>query len=321
MRADRLLAIVMLLQSRGKMTARSLAEELGVSRRTILRDVGALSIAGIPIYAEGGHGGGIALDERYRTSLTGLKEDEVRALFISGSARLLRDIGLGEAAESTLRKLSAALPERHQPAVEQVRQRIHIDPVWWWHDSQPLPFWAELQRAVFEDRLIRAVYEHYSGEVVERVLEPYSLVAKASLWYVIARRDREFRIYRASRFHSVTLLDSHFQRQPDFDLPAFWREHLEEFVETLSEYPFTLRIHSSRMTFVRWLTPGRCEIIEPAGDDGWLTARIRLESLDLAKMLVFGLGTQAVVLEPPELQDAVLSAARELLDDQPFENH
>ncbi len=314
MRADRLLSIVMLLQARGKMTTAALAEELDVSRRTILRDVEALSFAGIPIYTDGGHGGGIALDENYRTSLTGLKESEVRALFVSANSSLLHDIGLGEAAESTLHKLSAALPERHQPAVEHVRQRIHIDPVWWWHDSQPLPFWAELQQAVFEDRPLRAIYEHYSGEVVERVLEPYSLVAKGSHWYVIARRDGEFRIYRASRFHGVSVLDTHFRRDEAFDLAAFWNEHLQEFTGTLAEFTFTLRLHSSKLTFARWLTPGRCQVIEAAGDDGWLTARFQLESMDLAKMLVFGLGTQAVVLDPPELQEAVLETARDLLE-------
>src|SRR5215471_12489790 len=98
MRADRLLAIVMLLQTRGKMTARALSQELEVSQRTILRDIDTLSTAGVPLYADGGHGGGIALDENYRTTLTGLKESEVRSLFISGNAKLLRDIGLGEAA-------------------------------------------------------------------------------------------------------------------------------------------------------------------------------------------------------------------------------
>src|SRR5512139_3667096 len=118
MRADRLLSIMLLLQTRGKLTAQTLAAELGVSRRTILRDIDALSVAGIPIYADGGHGGGIALDENYRTTLTGLKETEVRALFIASSNYLLNEIGLGEAAKSTLLKLSAALPERHQPSVD-----------------------------------------------------------------------------------------------------------------------------------------------------------------------------------------------------------
>src|SRR5262245_47693068 len=141
MRADRLLSIMMLLQNRGKTTAQTLAREMGVSRRTILRDIDALSFAGIPIYAEGGHGGGIALDENYRLSLTGLKEAEVRALFVSNDSRLLSDIGLGQAAESTLPKLFAMLPELHKQAVERIRQRVHIDPLWWWHEEQPRPFW------------------------------------------------------------------------------------------------------------------------------------------------------------------------------------
>src|SRR5512145_2028347 len=142
MRADRLITLIMRLQTRGKVTAQTLAAELGVSRRTILRDVEALSAAGIPIYTEGGHGGGIALDENYRLSLTGLKESEVHSLFISGNNQLLNDIGLGEAAENTLLKLFAALPALHRPSVDHIRQRIHIDPLWWWQDAEPLPFWA-----------------------------------------------------------------------------------------------------------------------------------------------------------------------------------
>src|SRR5262249_3765134 len=138
MRADRLLSIIMLLQARGKMTAQVLAEELNVSGRTILRDVEALSMAGVPVYAQGGHDGGIALDENYRTTLTGLTDAEVRTLFITSNTRLLHDIGLGEAAQSTQRKLSAALPIHRQSAVEQVRQRIYLDPVWWWHDQGPV---------------------------------------------------------------------------------------------------------------------------------------------------------------------------------------
>ncbi|MCB0117028.1 MAG: HTH domain-containing protein, partial [Caldilineaceae bacterium] len=133
MRADRLLAIVMLLQRRGKMTAAELADELEVSRRTILRDVEALSISGVPLYAEGGHGGGIALDEDYQTTLTGLSKAEVRALFVTGNRALLAEVGLGDAAIQMQRKLSAALPAQHQPVADHIQQRIYIDPLWWWH--------------------------------------------------------------------------------------------------------------------------------------------------------------------------------------------
>ncbi|HEX2620678.1 MAG TPA: WYL domain-containing protein, partial [Phototrophicaceae bacterium] len=302
-------------QKQGKMTAQALAEELEVSGRTILRDVDALSTAGIPIYADGGHGGGIMLDEKYRTTLTGLKESEVQALFISSNAHLLKDIGLGDAAEGAALKLFAALPAVHQPTVEFMRQRIHIDPLWWWHDSQRIPFWDVLQQAVYEDRQLQVVYENHQGKKVERTLEPYSLVAKSSLWYLIARREGEFRTYRVSRFYEVRLNGEHFQRQPDFDLPTYWQAHLQEFVETLSDYHFTLQVDPDRLNFLQRLIPGRYQIMEELPDDrSWITIKFQVESPDLARMLVFELGAQAVVLEPQELQTSVLKTARELLN-------
>jgi predicted DNA-binding transcriptional regulator YafY len=314
MRADRLLALVMHLQTRGKTTTQTLAKELGVSRRTILRDIEALSVAGIPVYTDGGHGGGVALDENYRVTLTGLKESEIRSLFISNNNQLLKDVGLGAAAESSLLKLSAALPTAHQPSVDFIRQRIHIDPLWWWHDSEQLPFWDDLQKAVYESICIRAVYENYDGSIGERLLEPYSLVAKSSFWYLIAKREGEFRTYRVSRFHEIILLGEHFQRDSDFDLASYWQAHLQEFTEALTEYAFTLRIHESRINFVKWLTPGRFQITEPANDIGWLTVKIHMESMELAKMLVFGLGKDGEVIEPPELHQAVIQGAREIIE-------
>ncbi len=314
MRADRLLSIVMLLQTRGKMTAEHLADELEVSRRTILRDVDALSTAGIPVYADGGHGGGIALDENYRVTLTGLNEAEVRALFISGNTKLLKDVGLGDAAESTLLKLFAALPAPHQPSVDQIRQRILIDPLWWWHETQPLPFWEDLQRAVYEDCCIRVHYENYSGEVAERILEPYSLVAKASMWYLIAKRNGELRTYRVARFHDVTVLDTHFQRPADFDLAAYWQEHAKDFVTQASEYVFVLRVHTSRIGFARYFAPGRWEILDGTENDEWVTVRLQTESQEFAKMVVFGLGTQARILEPDNLRKALVSDAQEIVN-------
>jgi predicted DNA-binding transcriptional regulator YafY len=314
MRADRLLSLVLLLQTRGKMTASALAHELGVSRRTILRDIDALSFAGVPLYADGGHGGGIALDEKYRLSLTGLKESEAHTLFIGSNHKLLEDIGLGDAAESTLLKLLAALPALHQPSVNNIRQRILIDPLSWWHDSQPLPFWDQLQQAVYEDRCIRIRYESYNGANDERVVEPYSLVAKASLWYLIARRDGELRTYRVSRIINIEILDTHFRRADDFDLPTYWHEHTQKFLESISDYEFTLRIDSHRVNPARWQSPGRAELLQPAGDDGWLIVRCWGEALEEALGFVLGFGGAARVIEPLELQSAVLIAAREIVD-------
>ena len=316
MRADRLLSIIMLLQTRGRLTTQRLAEELGVSRRTILRDVDALSLAGVPIYSEGGHGGGIALDENYRTTLTGLQDREVRTLFVANHAPALDEIGLGEAAKSTLLKLLAVLPTSQRPSVEYIRQRILIDSAWWWRDAQPPPFWDQLQQAVYDDRCIQAVYERHDGETIERVLEPYSLIAKSSVWYLLAQHARELHTYRVARFQSIALLDKHFERRHDFDLATYWQTHLQEFKEAVSEYRFTLRLQADRLSFIRQLVPGRYQVIDSADADGWLTVQFDLESMDLARMLVFGLGGQAEIVEPPELKEAVLSAAREIIDSQ-----
>lgn len=312
MRADRLLSMVMLLQRRGKMTASALAQELEVSRRTILRDVEALSFAGIPIYTDGGHGGGIALDENYRTTLTGLKETEVHALFVANNNQVLEEIGLGKAAESMLLKLFAALPAGHQPSVDHIRQRIYIDPVWWWYDAQAPSFWFALQEAVYQDRVVRVVYENYNGEVAERVLEPYSLVSKSSFWYLIAKRAGKLRIYRVARLQSVVVLDASFQRDPDFDLPAYWKEHLDEFVTTFTDYELLLRIHPDRVKFACGLAPGRNIIID-TDDQAWSTVRFQMESAELAKMLVFGLGSLCEILEPATLKEIVAEACRDLL--------
>lgn len=314
MRADRLLSIMLLLQTRGKTTAQALAEELEVSRRTILRDIDALSFAGVPIYAEGGHGGGFTLDENYRSSLTGLKESEVSALFLADNSPLLNDVGLGKAAESTLLKLFAALPSIHQPSVDDIRQRILIDPLWWWHEHQPMPFWDELQQAVYEDRCIEVTYEHYNGTRVERIIEPYSLVAKASLWYLIGRREGELRTYRISRFHEVRLMDTHFRRYDGFDLPSYWREHVQEFLTNLSEVSFTLRFNSNLIHSNRWSMPGRSEVVQTADQDGWISVRFFVESLDLATMFVFGLGSDVIVVEPPELKTMIIQTAQKILE-------
>ena len=140
MRADRLLSILMLLQARGRMTAQELAEDLEVSVRTIYRDIDALSVAGIPIYTERGPGGGCALLDSYRTTLTGLTRHEVRALFMLSIPAPLAELGVGQDLRAALLKLSAALPVAHRQDEERVRQRIHLDAVDWFHAREPVPY-------------------------------------------------------------------------------------------------------------------------------------------------------------------------------------
>jgi predicted DNA-binding transcriptional regulator YafY len=254
------------------------------------------------------------LDEQYRTTLTGLNKLEVQSLFVASNDRALRDVGLSDAAQGLLMKLLAALPLAQHSTADHIRQRLMIDSTWWWHDATTPAFFDELQRAVYDDRLIETVYENYAGEIVRRVLAPYSLICKSSLWYLLAERDGELHTYRVTRFHAVHLLDQSFSRRPDFDLPTYWQAHLQDFVDVFSEYRCTLRVHPLRIPFVKQMLPGRWEVLAGADEVGWVTLSIILDSDVLARMLVFGLAGFVQVVEPVELKESVLAQAGLLLE-------
>src|SRR5689334_16595189 len=189
MRADRLLSIMLLLQVHRRITARELARRLEVSERTIHRDMDALGAAGIPIYAERGVGGGWALAEAYQTNLTGLNEAEIQALFLATPPQLLADLGLRQAADAALIKLLAALPAISRRDAEFARQRIHVDGAGWLRAREAVPFLAAIQEALWQDRKLRLTYQRADDTTVERLVDPLGLVAKSSVWYLVAGVD------------------------------------------------------------------------------------------------------------------------------------
>jgi predicted DNA-binding transcriptional regulator YafY len=315
LRAERLIALVLILQNRGKRSCRALADELEVSRRTVLRDVDALSSAGIPVMTEGGHGGGIWLDESYRSSLTGFNEGELRALFIGGDAALSGDLGLGEAFNLGRLKLLASLPRRYERALDSVQKRILIDSRWWWSEESGNAFLRPLQEAVLEDAVVEAEYERYDESTSRGRIEAYGLVAKAGLWYFIGRRDGEYRSYRVSRFRSIHDTGDRFARDEAFELCEWWPRNAERFAREFSAYRFILALPEERLRFVQWIAPGR---VEPRGPhvprDGWIEAEIGVDSELYAELLVLGLGAESRVLEPPALAEAVVARARAAIE-------
>src|SRR5215470_12823608 len=182
MRADRLLSIMLLLQTYRRMTAHDLADRLGVSERTILRDMESLSAAGVPVVAERGIGGGWSLLGEYRTNLTGLNEAEIQALFLARSPRLLDDLGLGKAAEAAFRKLFAAVPSTTRHDAESASQRIHVDVTSWNGSEESVPLLSLLQEAVWRECKLRFKYQRGDDCDVERLVDPLGLVAKGSVW-------------------------------------------------------------------------------------------------------------------------------------------
>lgn len=274
MRADRLLSLILLLHARGRMTAQDLASHLEVSERTVYRDLDALSSAGIPVYAQSGVNGGVFLDENYRLSLTGLSRSEAQALFLSSEAGPLKDLGLGRAAEDTLLKIFAALPFAQRADVERMRQRFYIDPANWFQVVEPSPFLALLQQAVWEDRCVSVTYQPVEGELSQREVEAYALVAKANIWYLVGRKaDGELHNYRVVRFKEVSLLDAHFERQPDFDLAEYWKRSCEIFEQRSREmsppYEARLRVHPAALWYFPAFLEGHYRQIGSADEDGW----------------------------------------------------
>lgn len=313
MRADRLLSLLMLLQARGRMTAEELARKLEVSERTVYRDLSALGMAGVPVYAERGPGGGCGLIDGYRTNLTGLTETEVHTLFMAGAPALLNDLGLGRALEGAVLKLLAALPVAFRENVERARQRIHIDAFGWSHAEEPVPFLAVVQDAVLRDRRLHITYRKGSGAVVERLLDPLGLVAKSTTWYLVGAVGGQTRIFRISRILDATITEELCVRPEGFDLADYWRTWSAEFSASLSKYPVVVRVKAEAIAELpemvgAWITP----LVEQAGEpdaEGAIRLCITFESLEHARSRTLAWGTLMEVIEPHELRESVIDFA------------
>lgn len=308
MRAGRLISIVLLMQNYGKMTSRMLAEQLEVSERTIVRDMEALSAAGIPVYAERGQQGGWLLAEGYRTSLTGLRAEELAALLISSHAHILDDLGKQRHYDDALQKLLAGTPAAVSSHAAAVRQKIHIDGAGWntiYDTDRGSPYLTVIQEAVWEERKLRLEYIR-GDEAVKRIVDPYGLVAKRSVWYLAARSEGEMRTYRISRLQGVQALDEGFEREPNFDLASYWEQSLEQFKERLPRYPAQVIVKESllgRLSKERFVKLGEAE---PAAD-GWLRADLEFETLESACEIVLSFGSGIEALAPEELRLKVLA--------------
>lgn len=322
MRADRLLSILMLLQSRGRLTAEQLAQEVEVSVRTIYRDLDALSAAGVPVYAERGPGGGCALLEDYRTTLTGLTPDEVRALFMLSIPAPLADLGLSRELKAALLKLSASLPPSRRAVEVQARQRFHLDPTGWSEAAEPVPHLSTLHQAVWQDRLLRLTYRlPFDAQGVWQV-EPYGLVAKANVWHLVCRRNGHMRVLRVSRVADARLDEGTFTRPASFDLVAFWQEWCAE-IE--AHQPSYVAIVRAAPQLLPWLPDHfgakiRDQIASAQRQDageatagGWLTLTLPFESLEEARDKLLALGGAVEVLSPRALRASVADYAAQIL--------
>jgi predicted DNA-binding transcriptional regulator YafY len=324
-RASRLLSLLLMLQTRGRMTARELADELEVSIRTIYRDMDALSASGVPVYADRGPDGGYSLLEGYKTQLTGLSAEEADSLALAGMPEAAAELGLGRVLAAAQLKVSAALPTELSQRASRIAERFHLDAPGWFREADHVPTLTGVADAVWNQRVLRVRYRRWGDEEVEREIEPLGIVLKAGTWYLVAVPHQpadgvptEPRTYRIARVLSLQTLDAHFDRPGDFDLWRYWNERSSELTQALYQAeaavrfsprgmelaPVLLRPHTARALAEReW----------PIDADGWTCAVIPIESLAHARSELLALGPDVEVVSPPQLreqmQDAVAALA------------
>ncbi|WP_223830874.1 helix-turn-helix transcriptional regulator [Streptomyces venezuelae] len=320
MRAARLLSLVLLLQNRGRLTADELAEELGVSARTVYRDIDSLSSAGVPVYGDAGHRGGYQLLGGYRTQLTGLHAEEAESLFLAGLPGAAADLGLGEVLAAAQLKLTAALPTPLRDRAGRIRERFHLDALGWYREQDSPPALVALADAVWNQRRIQVRYRRWAEpQEVERELDPYGLVLKAGVWYLVAAVDGTVRTYRVSSILGLTVTETGFERPEGFDLTAHWRDYLTAYDARRLRLQASVRIAPALLAALPdHLDAALVRAVEtsagPPDGDAWVTATIPLESVDLAVPTLLSLGSDIEVLAPAELRRGIAETAAAVLD-------
>ncbi|MFB6835584.1 helix-turn-helix transcriptional regulator [Streptomyces sp. NPDC056361] len=313
MKSSRLLSILLLLQTGGPMTAARLAEELGVSVRTVYRDVEALHAAGVPLYGDAGHRGGYRLLPGHRTRLTGLFAPEAEALVLAGMPGAAEGLGLGPHFADAQLKLRAALPAALREHVDRLRARFLIDAPGWYDEGDETPFLPEVADAVRAGRVLEVRYRRWKEPTdVDRRLEPYGLVLKAGRWYLIAGPGP--RTYRVDQVLALTVTDDEAVIPADFDLAAHWRASRTDFHRRLHQGEAVVRISArgaARLTGAAARALAATGTPEP---DGWTRATLPVESPRHAHDTFLGLGADVEVLAPEDLRDSIAATVRTLAE-------
>jgi predicted DNA-binding transcriptional regulator YafY len=316
-RADRLLSLALLLQARGAATAAALAAELGVSVRTVYRDLEALSAAGVPVVTEAGPGGGCRLMEGYRFPLRGLRPDEAEALLILGVPAVLRELGLAGALTTAHRQIQVT-------AGVGSGSLVHLDMPRWFGGQEEVPCLLDLARALRLGRKLAIRYPPPDRE--PRVVGPLGLVNKAGTWYLVADCVAhsgagvgvgDIRVFRAGRVSAARVLAEPAERPAGFELAAFWARWTAEF--EASRPRLEVRLAASPGALAAFgevfgaAAAAALEAAEPPGQGGWRVLTLSFEHERAAVHRLAGFGDQVEILDPPSVRAELLATAREIL--------
>ncbi|MHB1498696.1 MAG: helix-turn-helix transcriptional regulator [Acidimicrobiales bacterium] len=310
MRADRLIAVLLMLQRRQRVTAAEVAAELEISVRTARRDLEALGIAGLPVYSERGRGGGWRLLGGGRTDLSGLSLAEARALFLVAGPQAHAAPEL----KAALRKLVQALPEPLRASAEGAASSVVVDPTAWGEANRahrPAHL-EELEAAAIEGAQVRLSYSDRSGKQTTRTVHPLGLALKGTVWYLMAGTEEGLRTFRVNRVRSVERTGEPVARPEDFDLAGAW----EQVVERVDGLRFPVEVAAvvevGTLDALRWVF-GRRAVMGSPQPDGRIPVTLRGRALRVTAWELAGFGSSVEVLSPPELREELARLGSELV--------
>jgi predicted DNA-binding transcriptional regulator YafY len=324
---------MLLLRTHGCLTSKTIAARLEVSERTILRDMEALSAAGIPVFAERGAQGGWKLAEGYRTNWAGLNREEIVSLLASKPHRNIHDLGWSPKFEAALLKLLASLSPTLRRDVDYMKERLYVDQEGWHPTGEMVPLLPLIQEAVWAGRQLRIEYGSVSGSVSWRTVHPIGLVLKGSLWYLVALTELlegaskdlstctnipasyEPRTFRASRIRSAELQLEPVNRPDGFDLAAYWDQSIRSFRKDLPRYPARALVREcgrARLEQTRFVRVSKWG--ELSADGLWREALLEFDTLESACEIALGFGVNLLILEPIELRNAVIASTHAVIE-------
>ena len=309
MRADRLVATLLLLQSRKRVTAADVAAELEVSVRTARRDLEALSAAGIPVFPQPGRGGGWELVGGARTDLSGLTADEARTLFMVAGPEAAATPEL----KAALRKLVRALPEPFRASAEQAASSVVVDPDAWGRNRRAKrpPMLDALQSAVADGRQVELSYADRTGQPSTRTISPLGLAQKGTVWYLVANTDAGRRTFRVGRVTDVQPLDTPVVRPDGFDLEEAWKEIVANVDELRSPHRVELLADPDVVHLLQWMFDRQLHVGDTAAD-GRVALSIGCQSIERCTAEIAGLGARIEVMAPAEARDRLARLAKDL---------
>ena len=302
MKANRLLSELLLLQARGRISTRELAERMEVSQRTAHRDMESLSAAGVPVIALRGSQGGWELDKGWRTQVPALDEEELRTMLM-----------MPQAADRALNKFIAAMPGALQTQAESIRSRVHVDASGWGPWTEDLSALPSTQEAVVRDRKLTFDYRTRDGRTGARTVDPLGVVCKQNSWYLVAKGDSGIRTYRVSRMANAVMLAQGFPRPARFDLAAYWKSSTEQLESQRTAFRVVLEMPAETAAeLAKW------QPLEPypakTGAPGWLRYTVHFENEGQALFVAMGLGSRALVVQPAKLRSRIRQESRTVLD-------